>query len=245
MTVHDNAPRPPCPYCGSRAILKNGSTHHKKQKFLCKDCRRQFIENPQKKIISEEQKTTVKNLLLERISLAGIARALKVSKTWLQGFVNSILASIPCHISIEAPPEAEIILECDELWSYVKSKENQEWIWLALERKSRRIVGAYIGNRSRESAKKLWESIPESWQRSCVVYTDGLESYCEAIPKEIHQPKTKEKSETNHIERFNNTLRQRCSRLVRKGLSYSKKFFNHEGALWYFIHHYNAIIDAT
>jgi IS1 family transposase len=106
-------------------------------------------------------------------------------------------------------------------------------------------VGAYIGNRSRESAKKVWESIPESWQRSCVVYTDGLESYCEAIPKEIHQPKTKEKSETNHIERFNNTLRQRCSRLVRKGSSYSKKLFNHEGALWYFIHYYNVIIDAT
>jgi transposase-like protein len=85
MTVHDNAPRPPCPYCGSRTILKNGSTHHKKQKFLCQDCRRQFIENPQKKIISEEQKNTAKDLLLERISLAGIARALKVSKTWRQG----------------------------------------------------------------------------------------------------------------------------------------------------------------
>ncbi|WP_084668883.1 IS1 family transposase [Spirulina major] len=121
--------------------------------------------------------------------------------------MNSVLVSTPCHISIEAPPGAEIILECDELWSYVKSKENQEWIWLALERKSRRIVGAYIGNRSGESAKKLWESILESWQRSSVVYTDGLESYCEAIPKEIHQPKTKEKGETNHIERFNNTLR--------------------------------------
>ncbi len=103
----------------------------------------------------------------------------------------------------------------------------------------------YIGNRSRESAKKLWESIPESWQRSHCVYTDGLESYCEAIPKEIHQSTAKEEGETNHIERFNNTLRQRCSRLVRKGLSYSKKFFNHEGAIWYFIHHYNASINVT
>ncbi|WP_425443050.1 IS1/IS1595 family N-terminal zinc-binding domain-containing protein [Spirulina major] len=64
----------------STFVLYSG-THHKKQKFLCKDCRRQFIENPQKKIISEEQKTTVKDLLLERSSLAGIARALKVSKT--------------------------------------------------------------------------------------------------------------------------------------------------------------------
>ena len=169
--------------------------------------------------------------------------------------MNSVLRSTPCYVSIEAPPEAEIIieappeaeiiLECDELWSYVKSKENQEWIWLALGRESRKIVGAYIGDRSRKSAKMLWESIPDSWQKSSVVYTDGLESYCEAIPKEIHRPTTQKKGETNHIERFNNTLRQRCSRMVRKGLSYSKKFFNHEGALWYFIHHYNAMIDAT
>ncbi|PSP26464.1 MAG: IS1 family transposase, partial [Cyanobacteria bacterium SW_8_48_13] len=41
----------------------------------------------------------------------------------------------------------------------------------------------------------------------------------------------------SQIERFNNTLRQRCSRLVRKGLSFSKNFFNHEGAILYFIHH--------
>ena len=43
----------------------------------------------------------------------------------------------------------------------------------------------------------------------------------------------------SQIERFNNTLRQRCSRLVRKGLSFSKNFFNHEGAILYLIHHYN------
>ncbi|MDB9494651.1 IS1 family transposase, partial [Spirulina major CS-329] len=69
--------------------------------------------------------------------------------------------------------------------------------------------------------------------------------YCEAIPKEIHQSTAKEEGETNHIERFNNTLRQRCSRLVKKGLSYSKKVFNHEGAIWYFIHHYNASINVA
>lgn len=42
------------------------------------------------------------------------------------------------------------------------------------------------------------------------------------------------------IERFNNTLRQRVSRLVRKTLSFSKSLDNHVGAIWYFIHYYNA-----
>jgi transposase len=37
---------------------------------------------------------------------------------------------------------------------------------------------------------------------------------------------------TNHVERFNNTLRQRVSRLVRDTLSFSQKLANHAGAIW-------------
>jgi hypothetical protein len=44
---------------------------------------------------------------------------------------------------------------------------------------------------------------------------------------------------TNHIERFNNTLRQRVSRLARETLSFSKKLANHIGAIKYFICHSN------
>jgi IS1 transposase len=40
---------------------------------------------------------------------------------------------------------------------------------------------------------------------------------------------------TNHVERFNYTLRQRVSRLVRATLSFSKKLAHHIGAIKYFI----------
>jgi IS1 family transposase len=49
----------------------------------------------------------------------------------------------------------------------------------------------------------------------------------------------KSSGQTNHIERLNNTIRQRISRLLRKTLSFSKKLENHIGAIWNFIHHYN------
>jgi IS1 family transposase len=49
------------------------------------------------------------------------------------------------------------------------------------------------------------------------------------------QPATRK---TNHLERFNNTLRQRVSRLVRETLSFSKKLANHIGAIKLFICHY-------
>lgn len=52
----------------------------------------------------------------------------------------------------------------------------------------------------------------------------------------------KKSGKTNAIERFNCTLRQRISRLVRKTLSFSKKLENHIGAIWYFIHHYNNLL---
>lgn len=45
----------------------------------------------------------------------------------------------------------------------------------------------------------------------------------------------KETGLTSYIERFNNTLRQRVSRLVRKTLSFSKNVNNHIAAIWNFI----------
>jgi len=62
------------------------------------------------------------------------------------------------------------------------------------------------------------------------------------LPSKRHRPVGKESGQTSHIERLNNMLRQRISRLVRKTLSFSfsKKVDNHIGSIWYFVHHYNA-----
>ena len=59
------------------------------------------------------------------------------------------------------------------------------------------------------------------------------------IPPAQHKVITKQARKINHIERFNNTLRQRISRLVRSTLAFSKKVDNHIGAIRYFIGHYN------
>jgi insertion element IS1 protein InsB len=40
-------------------------------------------------------------------------------------------------------------------------------------------------------------------------------------------------------------MRQRIARLGRKVLSFSKKLSNHIGAIWYFIHHYNASLQQV
>jgi IS1 transposase len=54
-----------------------------------------------------------------------------------------------------------------------------------------------------------------------------------------HRAISKSERKTNHIERFNNTLRQHVSRLVREAFSFSKKLAKHIGATKRFIRHYN------
>jgi transposase-like protein len=51
-----NADTPPCPRCTSARTVKNGHIHNCKQNHKCKDCGRQFAEDPQNKIISKETK---------------------------------------------------------------------------------------------------------------------------------------------------------------------------------------------
>ena len=62
---------PICPRCSSTKIVKNGHIHNGKQRLRCNECHRQFVENPQKIMISQQKRELIDRLLLERISLAG------------------------------------------------------------------------------------------------------------------------------------------------------------------------------
>jgi len=74
-----------------------------------------------------------------------------------------------------------------------------------------------------------------------VIPISSLPEY-EILPESRHQAVSKTSGKTNGIERFNCTLRQRVSRLVRETLFFSKKLENHIGAFLYFIHHYNELL---
>jgi len=101
----------------------------------------------------------------------------------------------------------------------------------------------HVGDRSRAGARALWQSLPPVYRQCAVCYSDFWEGYETVLPSQRHRAVGKDSGHTNHIERFNCTLRQRVSRLVRKTLSFSKKLEHHIGAIWYFIHHYNASLQ--
>ena len=144
------------------------------------------------------------------------------------------------HSADTSKKKRRLILECDELWSFVGSKCSRWWVWLALDAETRRVVAAFVGGRDERAARHLWDALPAEYRDGAVVRTDFLAAYAAVVPGSRHVPGGKGDGVTSHVERFWCTLRQRCSRFVRKSLSFSKCVHNHIGALWYFIRHYNA-----
>ncbi len=114
-------------------------------------CGSEFVANPTKKYVSEETKKLIDRLLLEKISLAGIARVTDVS---------------------------ELTIQCDEAWSFVGHKGNKQWIWLALDVRTREIVGCFVGERGEEGAKGLWNSLPGVYRQCALCLHRFLGSLC-------------------------------------------------------------------
>ena len=98
---------PLCPNCKSERVVKNGRIHNGKQNHKCRQCGRQFVENPQQKIISPETKQLIDKLLLEKIPLAGIARVCDVSEPWLQQYVNQKYEATPQQIKVSSKKRAD------------------------------------------------------------------------------------------------------------------------------------------
>ena len=182
---------------------------------------------------------------MERISLRGICRAVGVTLKWLLGFLVQCFEALPDHL--HAQPVScthemrvqRLEVEADELASFVQKKANKQWVWITMDAKTRQILALHVGDRSHKSAEHLWAKIPQAYRQHATFYTDQYVVYEKVIPAAHHKAISKSARKTNYIERFNNTLRQRVSRLVRDALSFSKKLANPIGAMKLFICHYN------
>ena len=233
-----------CPYClGTNLRPKGWIKKSKKRRHKCQSCKRHITSEGKSWFVSDSEIKMIDNLLLERLSLRGICRVMGISLTWLLAYIKKLYAKQPEHLNYKIPKEATINLqlinsELDEMWSFVYKKTNKKWIWIAQCRETRQVIAFYVGGRSRKDARKLWEALPKKIKEKGRFYSDDWEAYKGVFPSERHIY-SKQKKDTNHLERLNNTIRQRVSRLVRKTLSFSKVLENHVGALKYFFCHYN------
>jgi IS1 family transposase len=168
-----------CPACTSSLVKKNGHIHNGKQNYRCLGCGRQFVLESNQKIIDEHTKKLIRKTLLERISLEGVCRVFDVSMPWLLEFIDSLIAELPQDLNagvVKEDDEIEVvILEADELWSYVGSKRNQQWLWLVMHSSTRQVVAMQVGPRNKETAEKLFYKLPEPLKKKpSVILTSSM-----------------------------------------------------------------------
>ena len=119
------------------------------------------------------------------------------------------------------------------MWSYVKNKKNQRWLWYAIEHVTGQVLACVLGRRKDKVFKKL-KKILEPFG-IMYFYTDDWGAYNRHIPKSQH---IIGKIYTQKIERKNLTLRTRIKRLVRKTICFSKSEQMHDIVIGLFINRY-------
>ena len=69
-------------------------------------------------------------------------------------------------MQVRPKPQGALRVQMDELWSFVDDKGNKQWVWLALDVITREIVECPVGDRSKDSALALWQSMPAVYRHA-------------------------------------------------------------------------------
>ena len=122
-------------------------------------------------------------------------------------------------LSLEQVAESEL----DEMWSFVRTKKNQRWLWLAIDHETRSVLAFVFGKRKDVVFRKLKALLkPFGISR---FYTDDWGTYERNLAGFEH---IVSKRNTQRIERKNLNFRTRIKRLCRKTICYSKSVIMHD-----------------
>jgi len=209
-----------CPHCQSAKICKNGKKSSRKQNYLCKSCRRQFIGDhalTYKGCHSEIFKR-IQRSLVRGVGIRDIAAIENVS-------TDKVL-SVLSQSDYEIIPKQKhyTMLEVDEFWTYVGKKSNKVWLIYAYDRAGGEIVAFAWGKRDQETANNLKRKLLDSGVTYDSIATDDWDSFAAAFNEDSH---IKGKKYTVGIEGNNCRLRHRIRRAFRKTCCFSKKLANH------------------
>jgi len=107
-----------CPHCGSKAIVRNGK-RNKKQAYICRSCRKTFVETATSAIqYSHSSETVWKEVIrdtVEGVSLDKTAEELDLSHSTVFNMRHKILYCIEQSL-LDAPVEMNGVCEADETY---------------------------------------------------------------------------------------------------------------------------------
>jgi insertion element IS1 protein InsB len=141
-----------CPICGSHDMAKNGMSHRGKQHYQCRDCGRQFVEDPRWQPKPKETKARVNRVLQEKSPLPTLPGRLGVSESWRQGHAHAVYEAVPQTATVIPKPTDPLTVQMDELWSFVDHQGNKQWVWLAVDAETREII-----SRQRKGEQAIWQ----------------------------------------------------------------------------------------
>jgi IS1 family transposase/transposase-like protein len=209
-----------CPDCQGTKIKKNGKKSSKKQNYLCKNCKRQFIGDHalRYKGCHSQLKNKILLMLVRGIGIRDISEIENIS-------INKVLSVLVYSNHKIQPKQSHYEqLEVDEFWTYVGNKKNKVWLIYAYHRESGEIVAFVWGKRNVRTARNLRKKLTELNISFDVICTDKWESFLSAFKNDNL---IVGKKNTVGIEGNNCRLRHRIRRAFRKTCCFSKKLFNH------------------
>ena len=219
----------PCPYCQSAKIKKDGTRKTimgKKQKWLCQDCGKRFVNSPVSKIKGNtECVITAIDLYMKGVSYRGIADSmkqlfgLKVTHVTIINWVNDYMSRINKYVE-GLKPNVSDLWNADEQFIKVKGKE--AYVWNVLDNETRFLLASNQSpTRTYEDARTTFQIAKTTAQKKAkTIVTDGAFSYQKAVRKEFatyqnpnphyrYVSLNQHDSNNNVIERFHESFRQR------------------------------------
>jgi transposase len=105
-----------CKRCNSDKILKNGK-RDKKQCYICKECRHQFLTDKPRH--SQQEESLAILLYCTGLSFRAIARILKYNPSTIMRWIHKY-----SNKNFKKPtPTGELVIELDEMWHFLQSKK--------------------------------------------------------------------------------------------------------------------------
>lgn len=221
-----------CKFCYSSDIIKYGKKNGK-QNYLCKKCKRRFVNNGdfQNLKFSPHIISLTLDLYFKGVSLRKITDHLKqfyglnMSHVTIYNWIEKYVTILNDYVST-LEPELSDVWHADEM--KVKLGGGWDWLWNVMDEGTRFQLASVISKRRREheaiqafkSARKISRKQPKK------IITDGLRQYGRAITREFNNKSDevehirnvglRDKVNNNLIERLHGTMRERNK--VQRGL---------------------------
>jgi IS1 family transposase/transposase-like protein len=197
-----------CPTCQRDHVIHKGSAAGKPQNRW-KPCGEPFPRmTPRGKPLAMTGNAVL--WYLSAMSMTRIASLLRVSAQAVLPWMRT------CATDSYEKPEPTgrtLVLQRDEMWHYLKKKQQKLWIWTALNRDTRQLLDWECGRRDQKPLKKMVDRLTQ-WdvQRYC---PDTWAPYAAVIPQEKLVQRT---ATTHNLERHHCRHRHWFGRCKRKSM---------------------------